>query len=54
MPKAVSFAWGGGGGGGGDELKSSESKSQNLSYPLEVIVAVNFLKKCSVPESCFA
>ena len=34
--------------------KSSDSESQNLSYPLKVIVAINFLKKCSVSESCFA
>ena len=34
--------------------KSSDSESQNLSYPLEVIVTIKFLKKCSVPESCFA
>ena len=32
------------GGGGGRTRKDSES--QNLSYPLKVIVAMNFLKKC--------
>ena len=52
-PKAFSVAGGGGGGGGEGRtnLKSLDSESQNLSYPFKVIVALNFLQKCSVPES---
>ena len=34
------------------KLESSDSESQNQGYPLKVIVASNFLKRCSVPESC--